>query len=46
MTEAQYQEERRYAFNERLARLGFFDTPPDGAHNLAVGEADSRISRR
>jgi len=44
MTLDDYREERRYIYNERLALLGFFDAPPDWAHNMAVIEADAHVA--
>jgi hypothetical protein len=44
MTLDDYREERRYIYNERLALLGFFDAPPDWAHNMAVLEADAHVA--
>ena len=44
MSAAEYKAEHAYWYSERLALLGFFDTPPDWAHNLAVTEADAHIA--
>jgi hypothetical protein len=40
----EYKIEHAYWYDERLALLGFFDTPPAWAHNMAVLEADAHVA--